>query len=113
MCAALAACEDGTIRMIADLMGVTLEDLEVAERRGRCARHARDRSRRQGRLRGALVRGPASGRPGNRPPPDREAHRRRGPILREPRHPPRRGGGRGGRANPTGRSSRCRSLTSR
>jgi uncharacterized OsmC-like protein len=29
LCAALAACEDGTIRMIADLMGVTLEDLEV------------------------------------------------------------------------------------
>jgi uncharacterized OsmC-like protein len=29
LCAALAACEDGTIRMIADLMGVELENLEV------------------------------------------------------------------------------------
>lgn len=29
LCAALAACEDGTIRMVADLMGVTLEELEV------------------------------------------------------------------------------------
>ena len=29
LCAALAACEDGTIRMAADLLGVTLEDLEV------------------------------------------------------------------------------------
>jgi uncharacterized OsmC-like protein len=29
LCAALAACEDGTIRMVAALLGVTLEKLEV------------------------------------------------------------------------------------
>ncbi len=29
LCAALAACEDGTIRMVAGLMGVRLEELEV------------------------------------------------------------------------------------
>jgi uncharacterized OsmC-like protein len=29
LCAALAACEDGTIRMVAGLMGVSLEELEV------------------------------------------------------------------------------------
>jgi len=29
LCAALAACEDGTIRMVADLLGVELEQLEV------------------------------------------------------------------------------------
>lgn len=29
LCAALAACEDGTIRMVAGLLGVTLEELEV------------------------------------------------------------------------------------
>lgn len=29
LCAALAACADGTVRMIADLLGVTLEDVEA------------------------------------------------------------------------------------
>ncbi|MEJ2509063.1 MAG: OsmC family protein [Gammaproteobacteria bacterium] len=29
LCAALAACEDATIRMVADVLGVVLEDLEV------------------------------------------------------------------------------------
>lgn len=34
LCAALAACEDATLRMVADVLGVVLEDLEV-EVRGR------------------------------------------------------------------------------
>ncbi len=29
LCAALAACQDGTIRMVADLLGIRLEELEV------------------------------------------------------------------------------------
>jgi uncharacterized OsmC-like protein len=30
LCAALAACQDSTIRMVADILGVTIESLEVA-----------------------------------------------------------------------------------
>ncbi len=29
LCAALAACEDGTLRMVADVLGIVIEDLEV------------------------------------------------------------------------------------
>jgi uncharacterized OsmC-like protein len=32
LCAALAACQDATIRMVADVLGVVLEDLEVEVR---------------------------------------------------------------------------------
>lgn len=86
-CAALAACEDRTIRMVAALLGVPLEELEVEvtgdlDVRGTLGIHP---DVRVGFQRAPLL-DPAPGGAGDRPAGGGEAGRRGEALLRQPRH---------------------------